>query len=73
MAYKSDNRYKVIFSDGSFFESNGSASSEYKNLSIAEEFKWVSYHIEKEVLAFGKQIKDVVRIEYTMDASDATK
>jgi hypothetical protein len=69
MAYKSDNKYKVIFSDGTSFESNGSASSEYKDLNINEEFKWVGYHISKEVLAFGKQIKDVVKIEYTMSAA----
>jgi hypothetical protein len=68
MPYKSNNKYKVIFSDGTSFDSNGSASSEYKDLNINEEFKWVGYHISKEVLAFGKQIKDVVKIEYTMSA-----
>ena len=66
MAYKTENKYKVTFNDGTSFESNGSAESEFKNLSIQEEFKWVSYHISKEVLAFGKQITDIVKIEYTM-------
>ena len=69
MAYKTENKYKVTFNDGTSFESNGNAESEFKNLSVNEEFKWVSYHISKEVLAFGKQITDIVKIEYTMSAA----
>lgn len=66
MPFKTENKYKVTFNDGTSFESNGSASSEYKYLSIHDEFKWVGYHISKEIVQFGKQISDVATIEYTM-------
>jgi hypothetical protein len=69
MAYKTENKYKVTFNDGTYFKSNGSAESEFKNLSIHEEFKWLSYHISKEVLAFDKQMDDIIKIEYIMSAT----
>lgn len=69
MAYETKNVYKVTFKDGTSFESNGSASSEIKDFSVNEEFKWVGFHISKEVLAFGKQLSDVVRIDYTLSAA----
>lgn len=68
MAYQSENRYRVTFKDGSSFESKGNSSSEVKDLSVEEEFKWVSFHITKEVLARGKKITDVISIEYNMYA-----
>ena len=66
MPFNTENKYKVTFKDGTSFESNGNASSDFKELSVTEEFKWVSYHITKEVAQFGKQLSEVAKIEYTI-------
>lgn len=68
MGFESENKYKVIFKDGTSFESRGSASSETKELSINEEFKWVGFHITKEVKQAGRSLSEVERVEYTLSA-----
>ena len=65
MEYKTKNTYKVHFKDGTSFDSSGSSSS-IKRSTIDKEFEWVSFHIKKEVISMGKDLKDVEKIEYTL-------
>jgi hypothetical protein len=67
MAFETQNTYKITFKDGTSFESNGSAQSDFKNLSVLEEFRWVSIHIAKEITAHGKNVEDVLQIEYKLE------
>lgn len=66
MAYHTTNTYKVIFKDGSSFESNGSEESQVKDFSIKEDFDFISFHITSKVIAMGKEITDIVKIEYSL-------
>jgi len=69
MDYKTENKYKVFFKDGTSFDSNGSADSRKKN-TIDNEFQWVAFHIEKEVSLAGKTLADVEKVEYTLNYQD---
>lgn len=69
MDFKCENKYKIFFKDGTSFESNGKCES-IKKSKISEEFKWVSFHIEKEVLMLNKTLSDILRIEYNLSFTD---
>lgn len=69
MKFNTDNRYKIFFKDGTSFESNGSSSGIRKS-SVADEFKWVAFHIEKEVRLKGKTLDDIEKIEYNLNYQD---
>ena len=69
MDYKSENKYKVFFKDGTSFDSNGSADG-IKKSSIAKEFEWTAFHIEKEVRLAGKTLADILRVEYNLKYED---
>lgn len=65
MSFKSKNSYTVYFNDGTSFSSQGSSDGIRKS-PISEEFKWVAFHIEKEITSKGKQLSDVKEIVYTL-------
>ena len=69
LEYSTNNKYTVYFNDGTSFESSGSSSSVRKS-EISNEFKWVSFHIKKELLKMGKSLSDVQRIDYTLEYKD---
>lgn len=66
MSYKTKNTYTVHFHDGTSFSSQGSSDG-IKKSSVSEEFKWVAFHIEKEVSQKGKTLNDVKSIEYNLN------
>jgi hypothetical protein len=70
MEYLTKNRYTVYFKDGSSFDSNGSATNYINKSPVDNEFKWVSFHIQKEVLQKGKTLEDIKRIEYILEYKD---
>lgn len=69
MDFKSENKYTVFFKDGTSFESSGKCEG-IKKSSVSEEFKWVAFHIEKEILMKNKTIDDILKIEYNLCFSD---
>lgn len=69
MDYKSSNEYTVLFKDGTQFTSSGSADSVQKS-SIKNEFEWVAFHIQKEVISAGKTLADIVKVEYVLNYND---
>lgn len=71
MDYKTENKYKVYFKDGTSFESSGDSNSLNKS-TVENEFKWVSFHITKEVASMGKSLNDISRIEYNLNFLDPT-
>lgn len=66
MAFKTENKYKITFKDGSSFESKGIAESDTKYLNVIDEFKWAGWHISKEISLRNKNMQDVESIEYIM-------
>ena len=71
MDFKSENKYTVYFKDGTNFSSNGSSEG-IKKSSVLEEFKWVAFHIEKEVLMKNKALEDILKIEYNLSFTDGS-
>ena len=69
MKFKTDNNYTVFFKDGTSLKSNGGAESIVKN-TVANEFMWVAYHIDKEVRLAVKTHDDIKKIEYTLEFDD---
>ena len=65
MEGKVNNTYKVIFKDGTSFKSNGIADT--KIPSIKNEFDWLSFHIQKELINSNKTLCDVKSINITID------
>ncbi len=70
MNFKSENKYTVFFKDSTSFSSNGSCEG-IKKSSVLEEFKWVAFHIEKEVLMKNKTLEDILKVEYNLSFTDS--
>lgn len=72
MDFKSENKYTVFFKDGTSFSSNGNCEG-IKKISVSEEFKWVAFHIEKEVLMKSKTLADILKVEYNLSFTDSSE
>lgn len=65
MDYITENIYVIHWKDGTKFESKGSSGNIKKNL-VSDELKWISFHIEKEIIMQGKSLDDVAAVEYNL-------
>lgn len=71
MDFKSENKYTVYFKDGTNFSSEGKCEGN-KKTTVSEEFNWITFHIEKEVLMKNKTLSDILKIECNLFFTDVT-